>query len=364
MVAEKTTLYNRHLENNGNMVSFAGYLLPTHYTGIKSEHFAVRNNAGLFDVSHMGEITISGKDSFDFLQYITTNTLEGLSIGQAQYTILCNEKGGIIDDLILYKKKNSFMIVVNAANRSRDLKWLKSQARGDVSINDISDQLGLLALQGPKSRHVLKSLINIGIDSLPFYHFIECEILGYNVLVSRTGYTGELGYELFVDNKNIIDLWDNLLTNGADYGIRPAGLGCRDTLRMEMKYCLHGNDINIETNPIEAGLGWVTNLEKGPFIGRGVCLESKKGLKQRLICFEMVDRAIPRNGCLIIRNDSTIGNVTSGTMSPSLNKGIGIAYIQKKYAKIGSEIIVNIRGKMKKAIVVKPPFYKKGSLMT
>ena len=359
----KTPLYKQHIQKNGNMVPFSGYLLPTYYSGIKKEHMNVRNNIGLFDVSHMGEFIISGNDSMKFLNYVTTNDVSTLINGQAQYTAICNHDGGIIDDLLVYKKENEFMLVVNAANRMNVFGWLRENIKGNIVIKDISDELGLLALQGPKSRTLLQKMININIASLPFYHFITSEIRGYEVLISRTGYTGELGFELFASNQNIIKLWDDLLDVGREYGISPSGLGCRDTLRMEMRYALHGNDIDINANPIEAGLGWITKLEKGPFIGRNAIFKSKQNLNKKLICFQMCDKAIPRNGCALIIDDEIVGKVTSGTMSPSLGKGIGIAYVKKEYAKTRNNIIVDIRGKRKKAIIVKPPFYKDGSLL-
>ena len=358
----KTALYEKHVENNGNIVSFAGYLLPTHYSGIKNEHSAVRKFAGLFDVSHMGQIIVSGVGSHQFLNRLTTNNLDTLSTGQIQYTVMCNKFGGIIDDLLIYKQKENYLLVVNASNKSIVLNWLKNNIIEKVIINDLSDKAGLLALQGPKSREILKQIINVDIKSLKYYNFLNCQIDGFEVMISRTGYTGELGFEIFSENINIINIWDIIIKAGTSYGLLPAGLGCRDTLRMEVKYCLHGNDIDNKTNPIEAGLGWITKFDQEDFIGKESCIEVKNNIKKKLICFEMLSKAIPRNSCMLYVGEKKVGYVTSGTMSPSIGKGIGLGYVEVEYTTVDQILIVDIRGRKKEAIIVKPPFYKRGSI--
>jgi aminomethyltransferase len=255
------------------------------------------------------------------------------------------------------------MLVVNAANLENDLEWLKSHQEGDVKIEDISDKIGLIAVQGPRSRAILQTLTDTTLSNIQFYHFAEGRVSGKEAMIARTGYTGELGFEIYSSANEIGEIWDAIMDAGTDKGLEPAGLGCRDTLRMEMKFALYGNDIDETTNPIEAGLGWITKLGKADFIGKDALLEAKANVTRRLVCLEMTERAIPRNGCPILMNDEIVGTITSGTMSPSLEKGIGIGYVNVPFHKSGTELIVDIRGKMKSAIVVKPPFYKNGSLM-
>jgi aminomethyltransferase len=363
MKEKKTPLYDRHIDLGGNVVNFGGFLLPTQYSGINQEHNAVRSKAGIFDVSHMGEFIISGSDAERFLQKITVNDVSSLSKGEAQYSAMCFKNGGIVDDLLIYKKENVFMLVVNAANLENDLEWLKSHQEGDVKIEDISDKIGLIAVQGPRSRAILQTLTDTTLSNIQFYHFAEGRVSGKEAMIARTGYTGELGFEIYSSANEIGEIWDAIMDAGTDKGLEPAGLGCRDTLRMEMKFALYGNDIDETTNPIEAGLGWITKLGKADFIGKDALLEAKANVTRRLVCLEMTERAIPRNGCPILMNDEIVGTITSGTMSPSLEKGIGIGYVNVPFHKSGTELIVDIRGKMKSAIVVKPPFYKNGSLM-
>lgn len=363
MKEKKTPLYDRHIDLGGNVVNFGGFLLPTQYSGINQEHNAVRSKAGIFDVSHMGEFIISGSDAEKFLQKITVNDVSSLSKGEAQYSAMCFKNGGIVDDLLIYKKENVFLLVVNAANLENDLEWLKSHQEGDVKIEDISDKIGLIAVQGPRSRAILQTLTDTTLSNIQFYHFAEGRVSGKEAMIARTGYTGELGFEIYSSANEIGEIWDAIMDAGTDKGLEPAGLGCRDTLRMEMKFALYGNDIDETTNPIEAGLGWITKLGKADFIGKDALLEAKANVTRRLVCLEMTERAIPRNGCPILMNDEIVGTITSGTMSPSLEKGIGIGYVNVPFHKSGTELIVDIRGKMKSAIVVKPPFYKNGSLM-
>ena len=363
MQDKNTPLFDRHIELGGNMVSFGGYLLPTHYSGINLEHLGVRSKAGLFDVSHMGEFIISGSDAESFLQKVTVNDVTSLSVGQAQYSAMCYANGGMIDDILVYKKKNEFMLVVNAANNEKDLDWLKSHAKGDIRIENMSDDIGLVAIQGPRSRNILQTLTDSNLTNIQFYHFVEGRLNGKKAIISRTGYTGELGFEIYANSDDIGEIWDAIMKAGQDKGLEPAGLGCRDTLRMEMKLALYGNDIDDTTNPIEAGLGWITRLGKTDFMGKKALLEAKANVTRRLVCLEMTERAIPRQGYTILMNDQSVGIITSGTMSPSLETGIGIGYVNRPFDKSGTELLVDIRGRMKSAVVVKPPFYKNGSLM-
>lgn len=363
MHEKNTPLFDRHIELGGNMVSFGGYLLPTHYSGINLEHLGVRSKAGLFDVSHMGEFIISGSDAESFLQKVTVNDVASLSVGQAQYSAMCYANGGMIDDILVYKKKNEFMLVVNAANNEKDLDWLKSHAKGDIRIENMSDDIGLVAIQGPRSRNILQTLTDSNLTNIQFYHFVEGRLNGKKAIISRTGYTGELGFEIYAKSDDIGEIWDAIMKAGQDKGLEPAGLGCRDTLRMEMKLALYGNDIDDTTNPIEAGLGWITRLGKTDFMGKKALLEAKANVTRRLVCLEMTERAIPRQGYTILMNDQSVGIITSGTMSPSLETGIGIGYVNRPFDKSGTELLVDIRGRMKSAVVVKPPFYKNGSLM-
>jgi len=363
MSAKKTPLYDRHIELGGNVMNFGGYLLPTQYSGIKQEHNAVRSKAGLFDVSHMGEFIVSGPNAESFLNKMTVNDVTSLSVGQAQYSAMCTKNGSIVDDLLVYKKENDFMLVVNASNLEKDLNWLNSHKTDDMSIKDISDQTGLVAVQGPRSRDILQTLTDTNLSNIQFYHFTEGKVSGMEAIIARTGYTGELGFEIYASSDDIGEIWDAIMDAGADKGLSPAGLGCRDTLRMEMKFALYGNDIDETTNPLEAGLGWITRLGKDDFMGKKALLEAKANVTRRLVCLEMTERAIPRQGCPILMNDESVGIITSGTMSPSLETGIGIGYVDLPFDRSGTELVVDIRGKMKVAIVVKPPFYKSGSLM-
>ena len=360
----KTPLYKKHIALKGNMVSFGGYLLPIYYTSINLEHQLVRSKAGLFDVSHMGEFIVSGSDAELFLQKITTNDISILKVGQAQYNAMCYEDGGIVDDLIIYKFEGKYMLVVNSSNIEKDMEWLKKNKFGDIKISNVSGDIGLLALQGPKSRDILQLLTNESLDSLKFYNFLTAKIDGLEATISRTGYTGELGYELYINSKHIVDIWDKLLEVGKNHGLNPVGLGCRDTLRLEMKYLLYGNDINEKTNPLEAGLGWITKLNKDYFNGKKTIYNSKNKITKHLICVEMEEKSIPRKGYKIYSGENLIGQITSGTMSPSIGKGIGLGYVSTPFKSIGTELDIEIRGRKKKAKVVKAPFYKQGSLLS
>lgn len=360
---KKTALYDFHIANSNNVVDFSGFYLPVFYSSIMDEHRAVRNKAALFDVCHMGQLIISGKESEKFVQTVTTNDVSKLSSGQAQYSAICNESGGLIDDVIIYKRKTDYMIVVNASGIEKKYKWFKSVSTKNVQIENISNELSMIAIQGPLSREIIQASCEVNISKLKFYNFIESiDFLGFNILLSRTGYTGELGFEIYCSNEAASHIWNSILEDFKSAGVKPAGLGSRDTLRLEMGYLLYGSDMNIKTTPFNAGLGWITNLKKGYFIGRDAMIFNKKSLDTVLIYFVMIEKGIPRPGCDIIMRDEVVGYVSSGTISPSLNKGIGIGYIKADYLGIDKLISIGIRGRNKKGEIVKAPFYKRGSL--
>ena len=354
---KQTPLYTKHVELGAKMVDFAGYQMPIQYTGIIQEHNAVRHSAGLFDVSHMGEFIITGDEAEVFLDYVTINDVVSIQPWQAQYSAMCYEDGGIIDDLLIYRYPDHFMLVVNASNKEKDLDWFMAHKLDNVDILDISDQTGLIALQGPKSRSILQNIFDINLNEIDFYWFDVAKINGNSATIARTGYTGELGFEIYADHDNIVKIWDAIMKAGGD-AVEPTGLGCRDTLRMEMKYCLYGNDIDASTNPIEAGLGWITKLDKDNFIGKEALVDAKANITRKLICIEMIDRGIPRKGYTIVNNGAVVGEVTSGTQSPSLNQGIGLAYVDKGFAKTGTKLKMKVRHKLLNCKVVKSPFYK------
>ena len=361
---KRTALYPKHVALGAHMTPFSGYLMPVKYTGINREHLAVREAGGLFDVSHMGEFHITGPDALAFLQMVTINDVTTLEPGQAQYSAMCYSDGGLVDDLVLYRRNDKYLMVVNAANIETDFDWLQSNLKGDVVLENASDRIALIAAQGPRSRELVSQVLKTDLSELAFYHFKVDQAYSQEVMISRTGYTGELGYELYTDPDTSQHLWDDLLTAGHEMGIQPAGLGARDTLRLEMKYALYGNDITAETNPIEAGLGWITKLDKGSFIGARILAAMKaQGPSRRLVAFEMVGRAIPRKGYSIMVDDEVVGNVSSGTQSPSLNKGIGLGYVAVPHHKVGTRIEVDIRGRSSHAVIIKPPFVKYTSLM-
>ena len=356
-----TILYDKHIGFNAKMVPFAEFSMPLQYTGITDEHNGVRTSVGVFDVSHMGEFTISGNDAENFLQLLTTNDIKKLAIGQAQYSTMCLENGGIIDDLVIYRFDDHYMMVVNAANIGSDFQWISNKIKGDVTLRDISDETNLIAVQGPKSGGLLHGITDHNLSKLKFYHFIETNVAGYPVVLSRTGYTGELGFEIYGNDESILAIWDKLFDT-QELQVLPVGLGARDTLRMEMKYTLYGMDIDRGTTPIEAGLRWITKFEKGAFIGRESLMDENIEYKKRLVCFEMMERAVPRHNYDIFVNEKQIGMVTSGTQSPSLNKGIGLGYVEIEYANPGTKIDIDIRGRKKSAIIMKPPLYKQGTV--
>jgi len=356
-----TALYDRHVSLEAKMVPFAGYSMPMFYSSIVDEHNAVRNMIGVFDVSHMGEFKISGLGAENFLQLITINDIKKISVGQAQYSALCLKDGGILDDIILYRFDDHFMMVVNAANIKDDYNWLLENVKEDVDLEDISEKLNLIAVQGPKSAILLNDILNFNIAQLKYYNFIQLKYNDDLLIVSRTGYTGELGFEIYGNSESIIFLWEKIFKY-EKLKVTPVGLGARDTLRLEMNYALYGMDISRSTNPIEAGLGWITSFNKGAFIGRDALLLKKNENYNRRISFEMLERAVPRHDYDIIVDEEIVGKVTSGTQSPTLGKGIGIGYIQANYSAPGTKISIDIRSREKLAVIVNPPFYKNGTV--
>ena len=358
---KRTALYDKHISLNAKMVPFAGYSMPMSYTGIIDEHNAVRNMIGVFDISHMGEFKISGKGAESFLQSLTINDVKKISAGQAQYSALCLSNGGIVDDIVLYRFEEYYMMVVNAANIKDDYNWLLENSNEDVIIEDISENLNLIAVQGPKSAVILNDVLSCNINQLKYYNFIQLKFNGDLLIVSRTGYTGELGFEIYGNSGSIVSLWENII----DYKklkVIPVGLGARDTLRLEMNYALYGMDISRSINPIEAGLDWITSFNKGDFIGRDALLLEKNENHKRRISFEMLERAVPRHNYDIIVDGNIVGKVTSGTQSPTLDKGIGIGYIEVDHSAPGTEISIDIRSRDKLAVIVNPPFYKYGTV--
>ncbi|MCI0706945.1 MAG: glycine cleavage system aminomethyltransferase GcvT [Ignavibacteriae bacterium] len=356
---KQTPFTDIHRSLGAKLVDFAGYEMPVQYSGIIEEHLAVRNAVGVFDVSHMGEFEVSGKDALAFLQKTTINDVSKLSDGKVQYSAMCYEEGGIVDDLLVYNLGSKYLLVVNASNIQKDFEWLKSHVFGDVQLVDVSDRTALLAVQGPRSLPTLQKLTNVRLADIPYYNFVKGSIAGVPAIISRTGYTGELGYELYFDaQKQTAEIvWKAIFETGKEFGIMPVGLGARDTLRLEMGFCLYGNDIDKTTNPLEASLGWITKLEKGEFVGRGSLLKAKEsGLSRRLVGLTLPDKMLARHGYAITTNGSTIGQVTSGTFSPSLQHGIALGYVAKEYASVGATVNVQVRGKDVPATIVKVPF--------
>ncbi|MEO8231949.1 MAG: glycine cleavage system aminomethyltransferase GcvT [Ignavibacteriota bacterium] len=356
---KRTKFYNAHKNLGAKIVEFAGFEMPIQYSSIIAEHKAVRNSVGVFDVSHMGEIFVKGKSALDFVQYITTNDVSKLSSGRVQYSAMCYEDGGIVDDLLVYKiADDEFMLVINASNIDKDFTWMQQNNSLDVELKNLSDEYSLLAVQGPFSQKTLQKLTDTPI-TLEYYHFTNLKLSGVDVILSRTGYTGELGYELYFkgDEKIALDLWDKIFEAGKEFNIQPVGLAARDSLRLEMGFCLYGNDIDKTTNPLEAGLGWITKLAQTKFIGKTALLKIKEdGLNRKLVAIISDEKIFPRHGYDISVNNNKIGTVTSGTVSPMLDKPIALAYVDVKYAEIGTEVNFLIRGKESAAKVVKLPF--------
>ncbi len=357
MELKKTALYQTHVNHGGKMVEFAGFTLPIQYKGIRDEHRKVRESVGVFDVSHMGEIEITGANSLEMVQRLTISDVSALEVGQAHYTAMCYEDGGIVDDLLIYRYQDKFLLVVNAANKDKDLEWIIKNKLDGCKVKDTSDQITQIAVQGKKAEETLQQLTEVDLSAIKFYWFKEGLLAGMPMLISRTGYTGEPGFELYFENQYAQPVWDAVFEAGAKFEIEPIGLAARDSLRMEKKMCLYGNDIDQTTNPLEAGLGWITKLDKGDFIGRDVLRKVKEeGLNRRLVAFTLNAPGFPRKGYKIFKDGSEIGNVTSGTVSPILEKGIGLGYVAKGHTKVGTEIEIEIRNKMIKAEIIKPPF--------
>ncbi|MDQ3557307.1 MAG: glycine cleavage system aminomethyltransferase GcvT [Gemmatimonadota bacterium] len=361
----RTPLHAEHAALGAKLVPFAGYEMPIQYpTGITAEHQAVRRAAGLFDVSHMGEVEVHGPDALRFVQHVTTNDASRLGVGQAQYSTLPREDGTLLDDLLVYRLPEHYLLVVNGSNRERDVEWLRHHTSDfDVELRDRSDEIALLALQGPHAERILQRVTEDEIGSIRYYHFRQGQVAGLPALISRTGYTGEDGFELYVAAKDAAPLWRALLEEGAPDGLVPAGLGCRDSLRLEMGYALYGNDLDDGTTPLEAGLGWVTRLDKGHFVATDALRRQKEqGAERRLVGFRLRERGFPRTGYPVLVNGERVGTVTSGVLSPSTGEGIGMAYVPVGASKPGTELEVEIRGRPVPAEVVRPPFYTGGSL--
>jgi aminomethyltransferase len=358
---KNTALTGVHTTLGAKMVPFAGYNMPVQYTGINAEHETVRKGVGVFDVSHMGEFILKGENALALIQKVTSNDASKLYDGKVQYSCLPNEDGGIVDDLLVYRiDEKTYMLVVNASNIEKDWNWISKYNTDGVEMKDISDRTSLLAIQGPKAAEALQSLTDIDLASMEYYTFKKGTFAGINnVVVSATGYTGAGGFEIYFDNEHAEFIWDAVFKAGEPFGIKPIGLAARDTLRLEMGFCLYGNDIDDTTSPLEAGLGWVTKFSKEFTNSEALQAQKQAGVSQKLVGFEMIDRGIPRHDYTIVDADgNNIGRVTSGTQSPSLQKAIGLGYVKNEFAKEGSEIYISIRDNKVKAKVVKPPFYK------
>lgn len=357
-----TALTAKHTALGAKMVPFAGFNMPVQYAGVKVEHECVRNGVGVFDVSHMGEFVLKGEKALDLIQKVTSNDASKMVNGQAQYTCMPNETGGIVDDLIIYRKNaEEFFVVVNASNIEKDWNWIADRNDLGVEMNNLSDDYSLLAIQGPKAADAMQQLTDIDLKGMKYYTFQIGKFAGIDdVMVSATGYTGSGGFEVYVKNKDVAELWDRVFEAGADADIQPIGLAARDTLRLEMGFCLYGNDIDDTTSPLEAGLSWITKFTKEFTNSENLKAQKEAGVTKKLVGFEMIDRGIPRHDYPINDADgNSIGRVTSGTMSPSMNKAIGLGYVNVEFAAIDSEIYIEVRNKQIKAKVVKPPFYKK-----
>jgi len=358
---KNVALNHIHEALGAKIVPFAGYNMPVQYEGINIEHETVRNGIGVFDVSHMGEFLIEGENALELIQKVTSNDASKLNIGDAQYSCMPNDKGGIVDDLIVYRvKETTYLLVVNASNIDKDWNWISSHNDVKAEMKNISDVYSLLAIQGPKAVEAMQSLTSVDLSEMPFYKFKVADFAGIeHVIISATGYTGSGGFEIYCKNNEVEQVWNKVFEAGADFGIKPIGLAARDTLRLEMGYCLYGNDIDDDTSPIEAGLGWITKFTKDFINSEELQRQKEEGVSRRLKAFELEVRGIPRQGYDIVNETGDkIGTVTSGTMSPSLKKGIGMGYVQKGFTKLGTKIFIQIRNKAVPATIVKLPFYK------
>jgi aminomethyltransferase len=359
---KKTPLYQTHANLGAKLIEFGGWLMPVQYSGITDEHKAVRTKVGMFDISHMGEFEVSGAQALAFLQYVTTNDVAKLAEGQAHYTCMCNSDGGVIDDLIIYRLPDKYYLVVNAANIEKDFRWLSQHLIGfEAELKNVSDETALISLQGQLASQVLQPFVTVNLAEINYYHCAWGQFQDVPVLIGRTGYTGEDGFELFFRRDYAEKIWNTLLEAGKPHGLLPIGLGARDTLRLEAKMALYGNDIDDTTNPLEAGLGWIVKPDKGEFVGRPQIMAMKEtGVNRKLIGFEMSGRGIARHGYdVVAESGQKIGYVTSGAPSLSLGKNIGLAYVPTELSKIGSTILIKVRDNIVPATVVKTPFYSR-----
>lgn len=362
---QRTPLYDRHVAAEAKIVPFAGFEMPVQYrTGITAEHRAVREAAGLFDVSHMGEFVIRGPQALHLVQHVSVNDAAQIEVGQAQYSAMCLENGCVVDDLLIYRFADRYMLVVNASNLGKDWNWIEGHAQAfECELEDVSQDTGLLALQGPAAREILRPLAGIDIDDVKYYRFAEGEVAGVPAVISGTGYTGEDGFELYVGANDAPALWDALMEAGADAGLMPVGLGARDSLRLEMGYALYGNDLDEQHTTLESGLGWVTKMNKGDFVGReALAAQRESGVARRLVGMRLEGRGFPRPGYDIVHEGEVVGTVTSGTVSPSLGSGIAMGYVPVELAKPGTRLQIDLRGRPVDALVQRPPFYTGGSI--
>lgn len=361
---KRTPLYEEHVRLDAKLVPFAGFEMPVQYpTGITAEHRAVREKAGLFDVSHMGEFRVSGPQALELIQRVTVNDASRMEVGQAQYSAMCFEDGGVVDDLLVYRLEDRYMLVVNAANLGRDLDWIVGHAESlDVDVRDESGETALLALQGPGAREILRTLVDVELDDIRYYRFAQGQVADVPAIISATGYTGEDGFELYVPAEGAAELWRRILSEGGE-GVVPAGLGARDSLRLEVGYPLYGNDLDAEHTVLESGLGWITKLDKGDFVGReALRAQKEKGLTRRLVGLEIRERGFPRPGYPVLADGAEVGVLTSGTVSPTLGYGIALGYVPTEHASEGTSLEVDARGRGLAATVTRPPFFREGSI--
>jgi aminomethyltransferase len=359
---KKTKFYNIHEKLGAKIIEFAGYLMPIQYSSIITEHKAVRNTVGVFDVSHMGEIFVSGENALNFVQHITVNDASLLFPGRVQYSAMCYPDGGIVDDMLVYRfAEDKFMLVVNASNIEKDFNWMKENNNFGVELSNLSDEYSLLAIQGPKSSEVMQKICDKDI-TLEYYHFFNAKVAGIDMIISRTGYTGELGYEIYFvgDEKQAEQVWTSIFNAGKEHNIRPVGLAARDSLRLEMGFCLYGNDMDQTTNPLEAGLGWITKLKKKDFVGKDALLKAKsEGLRRKLVPMISEEKAFPRKGYDVTSSGKKVGILTSGTVSPILDKAIALGYVETQFAEENTSLNFLVRGKEVPIKVTKLPFVKK-----
>lgn len=366
---KRTPLAERHIELGARMIDFAGWYMPVQYSGIVDEHNTVRNAAGLFDLGHMGQMIVDGNDALEYLQYITTNDVSQLAPGEAQYTMMLYPDGGVVDDIIIYRRPSGtgYFVVLNAANTDKDVSWMmehrEKRSDLDVTLDHISDKCGMLALQGPKSEAILAPISSVNLGAMKPFTAVDAEVAGVPCLAARTGYTGEDGWEFYCPIERVVELWDAIMEAGAEHGIKPIGLGARDTLRLEARMPLYGNEISETIHPLEAGLRWVVKLKKGDFIGRDALLAKREeGINRTIVGFKLIERGgVPRTHYDVQVDGKSVGFVTSGTSSPTLGENIGLALIDKQYAGVGKPLDIIIRNKPVKAEQVKLPFYSRGS---